>query len=273
MTEQPANPFHEKAIIITGASSGIGKALALQLAAQGAWLVLASRDAKRLQVVATDCEAQGGLAQVVATDVSVEAECKNLIQQTVAAYGKLDGLVNNAGLTMVANFADVNDLNMMQKIMAVNYYGSVYCTHYALPYLKKTKGLLVGVASLTGKTGVPTRTFYSASKHALAGFFDSLRIELMDTEVDVTMIYPGLVATEVRERALGADGQPLQKSYLSEKGIMRAETCAEIIIKAMTKRQREVVMTGRGKLSMWLKLIAPQVVDNIARKTIMGKDK
>lgn len=127
------------------------------------------------------------------------------------------------------------------------------------------------MASLTGKTGVPTRTFYSASKHAMAGFFDSLRIELMGTGVDVTMIYPGLVATEVRERALGADGQPLQKSYLSEKGIMSAETCAEIIIKAMTNHQREVVMTGRGKIAQWLKLFAPKMVDNIARKTIAGK--
>lgn len=134
MTDQPATPFHEKAIIITGASSGIGRALALQLAEQGALLVLTSRDTKRLHSVAADCEVKGGLAQVVATDVSVESECKNLIQQTVAAYGKIDGLVNNAGLTMVANFADVNDLNMMTKIMGVSTAHIMPC-----PILRKRK--------------------------------------------------------------------------------------------------------------------------------------
>ncbi len=263
--------FHEKVIIITGASSGIGKALAFQLAEQGAWLVLASRDAERLQRVANDCEAKGALAQVIATDVSQQDQCKHLIQQTIAVYGRIDVLVNNAGLTMFTKFEDVEDLTMMKKIMEVNYYGSIYCTHYALPHLKKSQGLLVGVASLTGKTGVPTRTFYAGSKHAMAGFFDSLRIELMNTGVDVTMIYPGLVATEVRERALGSDGKPLSQSYMSEKGIMSAEACAEIIVKAIMKRQREVIMTPRGKLGLWLKLIVPKLVDNIAYKTIMGK--
>lgn len=263
--------FHEKVIIITGASSGIGKALALQLAEHGAWLVLAARDTERLQTVAEECEAKGALAQVIGTDVSQQDHCKNLIQQTIAIYGRIDILVNNAGLTMFTKFEDVEDLSMMKRIMEVNYYGSVYCTHYTLPHLKKSQGLVVGVASLTGKTGVPTRTFYAGSKHAMAGFFDSLRIELMNTGVDVTMIYPGLVATEVRERALGSDGKPLTKSYMSEKGIMSAETCAEIMMKALIKRKREVVMTPRGKLSLWLKLIAPKVVDNIAYKTIMGK--
>lgn len=271
MPDQIESPFHEKVVIITGASSGIGKALALQLATQGAWLVLAARDVKRLQIVANECEANDALAQVIATDVSVQEQCKNLIQQTIAVYGRIDVLINNAGLTMWAKFEDVEDFSIMQKIMEVNYYGSVYCTHYALPHLKKSKGLLVGVSSLTGKTGVPTRTLYAASKHAMAGFFDSLRIELTDTGVGVTMIYPGLVATEVRERALGADGQPLQQSHLNEKSIMSAETCAKIIIKALTKRQREVVMTGRGKIGLWLKLIAPKLVDNLAQKTISGK--
>jgi short-subunit dehydrogenase len=260
--------FRDKVVIITGASSGIGRELSYQLAVQGAWLSLAGRNAERLEAAKAECQKRGGKAIAVQTDVSVAKQCAALVQRTVDKYGRIDALVNNAGVTMWANFESVHDLGIFEQIMRVNFLGSLYCTHYALPHLKQTKGLIVGISSLTGKTGVPTRSAYAASKHAMAGFFDSLRIELAPSGVGVTMIYPGFVASEVRQRALSPDLQPLGESPVHEGEVMPVEECARLIVRAMTHRQRELVMTTRGKLGLWLKLIAPGLVDRIANRAI-----
>ena len=205
---------------------------------------------------------------IVVSDVAVRENCRAIVDACIEAYGRIDTLVNNAGITMWAKFDELADLGVMEKIMQINFFGSVYMTHYALPHLKKTKGRIVGISSLTGKAGVPTRSLYAASKHAMACFFDTLRIELSDTGVTVTMIYPGFVDTGVRERAFGADGKPLGKSPVREKEVMTVETCAKLIAAAMEKRKRELIMTPRGKIALWLKLIAPQLVDRIAKKAI-----
>jgi short-subunit dehydrogenase len=260
--------FKDKVIIITGASSGIGRELARQLATQGAWLALAARDAERLEAAMAECQKKGGRAIAIPTDVSISEQCERLVRRCVDEFGRIDALVNNAGITMWANFEEVSDLAVFEQIMRVNYLGSLYCTHFALPYLKQTRGLIVGISSLTGKTGVPTRSAYAASKHAMAGFFDSLRIELAPSGVAVTMIYPGFVASEVRQRALGPDGKPLGTSPVRESEVMPVETCAGLIVRAMGHRQREMVMTLRGKLGLWLKLIAPGLVDRIASQAI-----
>jgi short-subunit dehydrogenase len=262
------NTFKDRVIIITGASSGIGRELAHQLASRGAWLTLAARTVDRLETVQKECLVLGGKAIVIRTDVSDPLQCQACIRQTVEHFGRLDVLINNAGITMWAEFEQMLDLKPFEQIMQINYMGSVYCTHYALPYLKQTHGLIVGISSLAGKTGVPTRSGYSASKHAMAGFFDSLRIELAPSRVAVTMIYPGFVRSEVRQRAIGPDGKPLGVSPVREGEVMSVETCASLIIRAMTRRQREMVMTARGKLGMWMKLIAPHLVDRIARNAI-----
>ncbi len=260
--------FNNKVIVITGASSGIGKALALQLADQKAKLALGARNMEKLEEVARQCRQKGAEALALQVDVAREEQCKNFIDKTVEALGAPDVLINNAGITMWAKFDEIKDVNILQRIMQVNYMGSVYCTHYALPYLKASNGRIVGISSLTGKSGVPTRSGYAASKHAMAGFFDTLRIELKETGVSVTMIYPGFVSTEVRERALGPDGNPLRKSPVQEKKVMTPEQCAAQIIPAMAKRKRELVMTLRGKLGVYLKLIAPALVDKIALRAI-----
>jgi short-subunit dehydrogenase len=260
--------FTRNVVVITGATAGIGKELALQLAKQGAYLSLAARDAEKLSGVTKECNKLGGKAIFVQTDVAKKEECKNLIDKTVEEYGRIDTLFNNAGITMSAKFEEISDLDLFETIMKVNYLGSVYCTYYALPFLKKTKGRIIGISSLTGKVGVPTRTGYAASKHAMAGFFDSLRIELLNTSVTVTMIYPGFVATEVRERALGGDGKPLGVSHLDETKVMSVEDCAEQIINAASKRKREVVMTAKAKFGLWVKLIAPGLIDKTSLKTI-----
>jgi short-subunit dehydrogenase len=260
--------FSEKVVIVTGASSGIGQQLALHLARYGAKLALAARNVQKLENVARECHQQGAQPLVVATDVTQQPQCENLIKRTVDEFGCIDTLINNAGVTMCARFDEMQDLTAMEQIMRVNYFGSSYCTYYALPYLKKSNGSIVGISSLTGKTGVPTRSFYAASKHAMAGFFDSLRIELADSGVSVTMVYPGFVATEVRKRAFGTNSTSSGRSPLNEPEVMTAETCAQLILNATAQRKRELVMTFGGRLGLWLKLIAPGLTDRIARRAI-----
>lgn len=264
----PKPAFHENVTILTGASRGIGRELALQLAEQGAWLALGARDLSKLEEVAQLVEKRGGRAISVKTDVAEEADCKNLIDQTVKTYGRIDTLVNNAGISTWALFDKTTDIAMYEKVMRVNYLGSVYCTHYALPYLKKTHGRLVAVSSLAGKSGVPTRSGYAASKHAQVGFFDTLRIELKESGVSVTVSYPDFVATDIRKLALGTNGKPIMESPVQEDKIMTVETSVRYLMHAMEKRKREDVQTLRGHLGQWIKLIAPALVDKIALNAI-----
>lgn len=262
------NKFAYKVIIITGASSGIGRALALELAKVQASIVLAARSEDDLREIAVRCREKGARALVVPTDVAEKEQCRHLVEKTIEEYGQIDILVNNAGISMWAYFEEFEDLDRFDEMMQVNYMGAVYCTKFALPYLKKSKGLIVAVSSLAGKTGVPTRSGYSASKHAMVGFFESIRVELMDSGVDVSLVYPGFVATEIRKRAFGEDGAPLGVSPIQEDKAMTPEECARIMVKGMAKRKREIVMTLRGKIGQWIKLIAPGLVDKIARKAI-----
>jgi short-subunit dehydrogenase len=258
----------DKVVVITGASRGIGAELARQLAAKGARLVLAARDVKELEAVAEQCTRAGGSAIAVKADVGVERDCAAIMSGAALAYGGIDVLVSNAGATMWARFEEIDDLSILERIMRVNYMGAVYCTRHALPYLRSSKGLLVGISSLAGRTGVPTRTGYSASKHAMTGFFDSLRIELDDSGVAVTMIFPGFVSTGIRENATGPDGKPIKVSPVKEGEVMSVEDCARRIVTAIGRREREVVMTARGKMGLWLKLVAPSLVDRIAKRAI-----
>jgi short-subunit dehydrogenase len=266
----PAAPFRENVVVLTGASAGIGREMARQLAAQGAWLALAAREAGKLEETAEECRALGARAIAVPADVASQEDCAALVEAAARQYGRIDTLVNNAGIGMWARFDEVTDLSVFERIMRVNYLGSLYCTHYALPHLKRSRGRIVAIGSLTARTGVPTRSGYAASKHAMAGFFDSIRIELQESGVTVTQIHPGFVATGIRERAFGADGRPLGRgnSPVREKEVMSAEECARITLNAVAKRRREVVMTARAKFGMWLKLVSPAAVDRIARRAI-----
>ncbi len=194
-----ASIFKDKVVVITGASSGIGRELAYQLAEQGAWLSLAARNEERLSAVAGECQVRGGRAIAIVTDVGEQAQCSELIQRTVDQYDRIDMLVNNAGITMWANFEDVRDIGFYEQIMRVNYLGSVYCTYYALPFLKKTKGQIIGISSLAGRNGIPKRSGYAASKHAMVGFFDTLRIERAECGVSLTMGWAGFGSMETRQ--------------------------------------------------------------------------
>lgn len=260
--------FKDNVVILTGASTGIGEALAHGLAERGASLVLAARNVQKLEAVAAECRNRGGRALVVPTDVTDEDECRELVERAVAEYGRVDTLINNAGLSMWMKFEDVEDLDSLEYLMRVNFFGSMYCTYYALPYLKQTRGRIVAVASVAARTGIPTRTGYSASKHAMVGFFESLRIEVEDDGISVTIAFPDFVASGMHTRSLGADGKPLGHNPLQVDKIMTSETCARLIIEGAAARKRQVIMSNRSRFGQWLKLIAPGRVDRIARRAI-----
>ena len=258
-----------KIIVITGASDGIGAEMARQLAKRhgaGVALVLAARNEARLAEVAGQCQAFGAQTLVLQTDVSNDAACRALIAATVAKYGQIDALINNAGMSAQALFEEVKagDLAWYERLMRINLWGSVWCTHAALPYLKQSRGRIVAVSSLAGLIGVPGRTAYSATKFAMTGFFEALRAELKTAGVSVTTAYPGVVATQIRHNGFNAAGKAAGSSGLKEDNAMSIEECAQLILQGMNTRQREVVMTAKGKLGRWLKLLAPARVEAMA---------
>lgn len=261
-------------VIITGASDGIGAELARQMAQeQGSslQLTLAARSADKLEQVADQCRQHGAMVFVRPTDVGDEQACRGLIADTVARFGGIDTLVNNAGMSAHALLEEVKDLTWYEDLMRVNLWGSVWCTHAALPHLTASRGRIVAVSSLAGLVGVPGRTAYSTTKFAMNGFFEALRVEVAPHGVSVTIAYPGVVATEIRYRGYNAKGEAAGQSGLDESGAMSVETCARLIRTGLNARQRDIVMSAKGKLSRWMKLIAPRLVDQLALKALKSE--
>lgn len=263
--------FAGRVVVVTGASEGIGRALCRALAPQRPKLVLAARSLERLESLARECETAGAETLVVPTDVTDEAACRAMVEAAVRRYAAIDVLVNNAGATMWTRFDAITDTSIFERLMRLDYLGSVYPTYYALPHLRRSRGRLVGVASMTGLIGVPTRTGYAAAKHAAVGFFDSLRIELADEGVSVTVVCPDFVVSEIQKRALGADGRPLGANPMAGSRIMTAEQCASLMIPAIERRERMLITSRRGRLARWLQLVAPGVVDRMAARAIREK--
>lgn len=256
-------------VVITGASDGIGAELARQMAAaSGAalGLVLSARSSTKLEAVAQACQAQGAQTLVLPLDLSQQSACRQLISATVAQWGRLDTLVNNAGVSAHALLEDVpaDKLSWYEDVMTINFWSALWCTHEALPHLLTRQGRVVAVSSLAGLVGVPGRTAYSASKFALGGFMEALRNEVSARGVSVTVAYPGVVATQIRQRGFNAQGEPAGVSGLREEEAMSVEQCASLILKGLQDRQREVIMTRRGRWGRWLKLLAPTWVDRMA---------
>ena len=260
--------FADRVVVLTGASSGIGRELALALAAEHPRLVLAARDADRLAAVAARCRAAGAQALVVPTDVGDENACRALVARAVATFGGIDALFLNAGQDMWARLDELADRSLLERLMRVNYLGCAWLAAAALPHLEARRGRLVVVSSLAGLTGVPTRTGYAASKHALHGFFDSLRCELHGSGVTVTLVCPDFVVSEIHRRAWGPDGRPLGESPMDESKLMTAAQCARAILRAARRRRRLVLLSWRGKLGRWVRLVAPGLIDRIARRAV-----
>jgi short-subunit dehydrogenase len=251
----------DKVVVITGASSGIGKALAIELAGRGANLVLAARQYVTLCEIAHDIQTEYSVKAIaVQCDVSTEEDCAALIKQAISTFGKIDILVNNAGISMRALFKDV-DLKVLKSLMDVNFWGTVYCTKYALPEITKTKGSVVGVSSIAGYKGLPGRAGYSASKYAMNGFLDALRVENLRTGVHIMVACPGFTSSNIRNTALDKNGTQQGESTLKEDEMMTSEEVAEIIANGIENRERTLIMTFQGKLTVFLSKFLPAFLD------------
>ncbi|HRX10321.1 MAG TPA: SDR family oxidoreductase [Draconibacterium sp.] len=257
--------MQNKVVVITGASSGIGKALAEEYASKGFNLVLAARRIERLK------ELEEKLSNVevlsVKTDVTIESDCKNLVDSVVKKFGKIDILINNAGISMRASTINV-DMNVIRKVMDVNFWGTVYCTKFALPYLLASKGSLVGVMSIGGYVGLPARSGYSASKFAMRGFLDSVRVEHRRSGLHVLIAAPGFTTSEIRKSALIADGSQQGDTPRDENKMMSAEECARRIYNAVEKRRRKLILTFiQGKATVLVAKLWADLVDGFIYRT------
>jgi short-subunit dehydrogenase len=253
--------MQNKVVVITGASSGIGGALAEKYASEGYDLVLAARRLGRLQ------DLQAKLKNVVVlpvqTDVSNEEECKSLIEKAIKKFGKIDILINNAGISMRASFSDV-ETDVLRRLMDVNYWGTVYCTKYALPYILEQKGSVVGVISTGGYIGLPGRTGYSGSKFAVRGFLDTVRIEYLRAGLHVLVVAPGFTASEIRKTALTQDGSQQGETPRNESKMMSAERCASIIYRAIKHRRRKMIVSfWDGKVIVLVAKLWAWLVDQV----------
>ena len=247
-------------VVITGASSGIGEACAMAFASKGANIVIAARNMDKLNAVAEKIRKIGVEVLSVKCDVSVKEDCNNLMERAISKFGKIDVLINNAGISMRAIFNDM-ELDVLEKVMAVNFYGTVYCTKYALPHILKTKGSVVGVSSIAGYVGLPARTGYSASKYAMQGFLDALRTENLKTGLHVMVACPGFTASNIRNTALSADGSAQGETPRDEAKMMTAEEVANYIVSGVEKKKRRLVLTSQGKMVVFLSKFFPKFVE------------
>jgi len=251
-----------KVVVITGASSGIGLACAKKFFHEGFHVVVTGRDEKRLHAAIVELNNQSNQVLPIVADVSSEADCKRVMDEAQLKYGRIDILINNAGISMRALFEDLN-LEVIRKVMDTNFWGAVYCTKYALPSILKNKGSVVGVSSIAGKKGLPGRTGYSSSKFALEGFLDALRTENIKKGLHVLVACPGFTASRIRQTALAADGQTQGESPRDEQKMMSAEQVADEIFIAIKNRKRDLNLTFNGKLTVFLNKIIPAWLDKI----------
>ncbi len=251
-----------KVIIITGASSGIGKAMALDAANRGAKVVLAARSEDKLQVVKQNITEQGGDAMTIKCDVTNEDDCKRMVDLTLQKYGKIDVLINNAGISMRAILEEA-ETSVIRDVMEINFFGTVNCTKHALKPILAQKGSIVGVSSIAGYKGLPGRTGYSASKFAMQGFLEALRIENMKKELHVLIACPGFTASNIRNKALGKDGNVQGETPRDEQKMMSAEEVAARILDGIEKRKNTLTMTFNGKMTVLLNKFFPKLVDKL----------
>lgn len=261
----------DKVVVITGGSSGIGKALAEEFGSRGSKIVITGRNEATLNEALESLKSQHITAMAIQGDVSKEADNKLMAEKTIEAFGTIDILINNAGISMRAPFKDV-DLDVIRKVMDINYWGSIYATKYCLPEILKNKGSIIGISSIAGFRGLPGRVGYSSSKFALQGFLESLRTELLKTGVHVLTACPGFTTSNIRKASLTADGSSQGESPREENKMMTAEECALIIYKATVKRKKFVIMTVQGKFTVFLNKWFPGLMDKMVYNAMAKED-
>ncbi len=251
-----------KVVIVTGASSGIGLACAKEFASKGYAVVLAARSIEKLTEIEQEIKSINQEVYSVQTDVSKEEDCKELINNVITKFGRIDVLINNAGISMRALFKDL-DLKVLHSLMDTNFWGTVYCTKYALPYILETQGSIVGVSSIAGFMGLPGRTGYSASKFAMQGFLETIRVEHLKEGLHVMVVAPGFTASNIRFSALNGEGAAQGQTPRKEEKMMTSEEVASYIYKGVIKRKRLVVLTLTGKLAVLLRKFVPGFIDRM----------
>ncbi len=255
--------FTNKVVAVTGGSEGIGKALIEGLLSQGAKVATCGRNHDKLYQL--QMIYPGAPLHTVACDVSSEQDCKRFIDSTIKTFGGIDILINNAGISMRALVKDV-DVEVMRKVMDVNFYGAVYCTSFALKSIIERKGAIVGISSIAGYRGLPGRSAYSASKFALQGWLEALRTELLEEEVNVMWVCPGFVSSNIRNTALNSAGEQQKENPMDESKLMSAEECARHVLEAIEKKKRSLVLTFTGKRTVFMNKFFPSLTDKLVRK-------
>ncbi len=250
--------YRDKVIIITGASSGIGKGLALEAGRMGAKVVIAARNEQKLLEVAKEIEKLGGKALAVKTDVTNRQDCLNLVDKALETFGKIDILINNAGISMRALFDEMK-IEVFEQVMNINFMGTVYCTHAAIKEILKQKGTVVGVSSIAGVAPLPARTAYSASKFAMYGFLTTLRAENIHRGLHTLVVHPGFTASNIRKVALTADGSPQGETPRKEEKMMTPEQVAKRVYRAIYRKKLILVLSAEGKFTYLLHKISPKL--------------
>jgi dehydrogenase/reductase SDR family member 7B len=252
----------DKVVLITGASSGIGKALAMAFAAAGSKVMMGARSLEQLAAVGEEIRKVGGTVAWTALDVTRQADCELFVAEAMKVYGRVDILINNAGISMRALFQDL-DVGVIEQLMQVNFFGTVYCTRAAVGQIVKNKGSIVGISSIAGYRGLPGRTGYSASKFAMHGFLESLRTELLRKDVHILLACPGFTESNIRKVALKGDGSQQAETPLNESRLMSADEVAAHIYKAVVRRRRTLTLTGQGRLTVFLNKWLPRFMDRM----------
>jgi len=255
--------FKNKVVVITGGSEGIGKALVHAFLEDGAKVATCGRNFDKLYQLQTLYPSKPLLTHTA--DVSKESDCNQFIQKVIKVYGTIDILINNAGISMRALFEET-ELDTLRKLMDINFWGAVYCTKFALPFIIENKGSVAGISSIAGFRGLPGRSGYSASKFALNGWLESLRTELADSGVHVLTACPGFTASNIRKVALNKDARPEAESLMKEEKMMSSSECAAHIFKAIQDRKRTLILTAQGKEAVWINRIFPSLADKLIHK-------
>ena len=262
--------FAGKTVLVTGAGGGLGRAVALRFAKAGARIAALDKDATGIESLSVEIANRGGHCLALPCDITDAEACAQAVAATVQHFGTLDALVNNAGMSQRSGFA-VTDLAVIRRVMDVNFYGAVHCTKAALPHLVAARGLIVSVSSVAGYSPLIARTGYAASKHAMHGFFESLRTELAPAGVDVMMVCPSFIATRIDRNALGATGGAASHAQVVVGQALDATDVADRIFAACERSQRLLLVGRTARAAWWLSRFAPALYERIMARRLRAE--
>tara|TARA_B110000014_G_scaffold1874_1_gene1364 strand:+ start:2569 stop:3381 length:813 start_codon:yes stop_codon:yes gene_type:complete len=262
--------MENKVVVITGGSSGAGEALAYKFSNEGFNIVIGGTNIERLKKVQSNIKSIGTNCEFIVHDISIENDVKKMIDMTIKSFGRVDVLICNAGISYRSVFENAN-LDVFEKLFKINFFGSIYSVKYSIPHLIKSKGSIIAMSSLNGFIATPTRSAYVSSKHAMQGFFDSLRLELLKKDIHVMVASPGYFQSNFRKNTLKSDGNKEGNSSRDEKGMMSSDYIAQKIYNGYKNKKRDLIFTFRGRLAHLIKNWFPKLSDKLAFKEILNE--